>query len=35
MNSLFSGDFTTSALTDWTVEQHVPDGYSDFAVRDR
>ncbi|MEI6499858.1 MAG: hypothetical protein WCP21_02405 [Armatimonadota bacterium] len=35
MNSIFSGDFTTSALSDWTVEQHVPEGYSDFVIRDR
>ncbi|MEN6301425.1 MAG: hypothetical protein ABFD96_01795, partial [Armatimonadia bacterium] len=35
MYPIFLGDFTTSALTDWTVEQHVPDGYSDFVIRDQ
>ncbi len=35
MNAIFHGDFTTAALTDWTVEQHVPDGYSDFVIRDQ
>jgi len=34
MASIFASDFTTSALSDWTVEQHVPDGYSDFVIRD-
>ena len=35
MNSIFAADLTTGSLSDWTVEQHVPDGYSDFVVRDR
>lgn len=34
MNSIFGGDFSTHELSDWTVEQHVPDGYSDFVIRD-
>jgi len=34
MNSIFSADFSTHELSDWTVEQHVPDGYSDFVIRD-
>ncbi len=34
MNSIFSGDFSDAGgLAGWTVEQHVPDGYPDFAVR--
>ena len=33
MSLIFSADLSTSALTDWTVEQHVPDGYEDFAIR--
>lgn len=33
MNSIFVGDFSTHELSDWTVEQHVPDGYSDFVIR--
>ena len=35
MDSIFCSDFTTCALADWTVEQHVPDGYSDFVIRDQ
>jgi len=34
MHSIFSADFSTHELSDWTVEQHVPDGYSDFVIRD-
>jgi len=34
MHSIFSADFSTQELSDWTVEQHVPDGYSDFVIRD-
>lgn len=32
---VFCADFSTSSLADWTIEQHVPDGYDAFAVRDR
>ncbi len=32
---IFNADLSTGGLTDWTIEQHVPDGYTDFAVRDR
>jgi hypothetical protein len=34
MNTVFVGDFSVSGLSDWTVEQHVPDGYDDFVIRD-
>jgi hypothetical protein len=31
VNTVFGGDFSTALLSDWTVEPHVPDGYSDFV----
>jgi len=34
MNSVFASDFSTRSLSDWRVEQHVPDGYPDFVIRD-
>ncbi len=34
MRSIFIADFSTLSLSDWTVEQHAPDGYSDFVIRD-
>jgi len=34
MNTVFNADFSTTSLSDWTVEQHVPDGYFDFVIRD-
>ena len=34
MNSIFIGDFSMDELSDWTVEQHAPDGYHDFVIRD-
>lgn len=34
MEPFFVGDFTTGSLSDWTVEQHVPDGYDDFCIRE-
>ncbi len=32
---VFRTDFSTTALSDWTEEQHVPDGYDAFAIRER
>ena len=33
MKTIFSDDFSGFALYNWTKEQHVPDGYLDFIVR--
>lgn len=35
MKTLFQSDFTKSELTNWEVEQHVPDGYRDFSIKNR
>jgi len=34
MKPVFTADFSTTSLSDWGIEQHVPDGYFDFVVRD-
>lgn len=34
MNDIFTSTFLSDELASWRVEQHVPDGYPDFAVRD-
>jgi hypothetical protein len=33
MNKIFKDDFSGVDLYNWTIEQHVPDGYLDFIVR--
>lgn len=32
--TVFSDDFHVSGLSNWKTEQHVPDGYNDFVIRD-
>ena len=35
MKTIFAGDFSQNgSLVNWTREQHVPDGYLDFTVKD-
>ncbi|MHC4871939.1 MAG: hypothetical protein ACYTFY_08835 [Planctomycetota bacterium] len=34
MQTIFNSTFQSSELENWQIEQHVPDGYTDFAVKD-